>query len=199
MEWRQGEHVGVIGQNGSGKTYLLSKLLPLRQYVIVIRTKADDIRFTGFRRIRSIDGVAATHGRYLLDPPYERQRAEVHRCLEMAWKQGGWCVAVDELYYVGQRLKQEAGVERLLTQGRSLHVSTVIGVQRPSRVSRFALSEPNHIFSFRLEGRDVKTLAEATTPRIEAAMAQLGRYQFVYYNRLDGRIAIGDADHLERV
>lgn len=199
MEWRQGEHIAVIGQNGSGKTYLLSKLLPLRSYVIVIRTKADDIKFPGFRRIKSIDGITATHARYLLDPPYERQRLEVARCLETAWRQGGWTVAVDELYYVGQRLKQEAAVERLLTQGRSLHVSTVIGVQRPSRVSRFAVSEPNHVFAFRLEGRDVKTLAEATTPRIEAAMAALSRFQFVYYNRVTGDVRIGDAEHLERL
>src|SRR5690349_6421632 len=40
--WRQGEHVGLIGPTGSGKTTLAMWLLPLRKYVVVLGTKPRD-------------------------------------------------------------------------------------------------------------------------------------------------------------
>src|ERR1035437_998741 len=52
-KWKQGEHVIVIGDTGTGKTYLESKILPIRQHVILLRTKPDDIIFDGFRKIKT--------------------------------------------------------------------------------------------------------------------------------------------------
>src|SRR4051812_9363940 len=43
--WKQGQHVGVVGRTGSGKTYLVSKLVMLRRYVIIFRTKPDTNKF----------------------------------------------------------------------------------------------------------------------------------------------------------
>ena len=49
-------------------------------------------------------------------------------------------------------------MERLLTQGRSKGISVVTGMQRPARISRFALSESTHTIAFFLEGRDRKLI-----------------------------------------
>ncbi len=42
LEWRQGEHVGLIGPTGQGKTTLLQALLKERTYVTIFATKPRD-------------------------------------------------------------------------------------------------------------------------------------------------------------
>jgi hypothetical protein len=76
----------------------------------------------------------------------------------------------------------------------------VLGVQRPVDISRFSLSETKHLFIFQTEGRDLKfSLRDSTTDQIVPAVRSLKQYQFVYYNRENGQIAIGDAKQLHNV
>ena len=124
---------------------------------------------------------------------------EGYALLERAWEQGGWTVVIDELWYLEEMLKLRPLSERLLTQGRSKKVSMVVGMQRPARVSRFAISSCTHLFTFRVEGRDLQTIKEATTPRIVDPINALTGHKFVYYNRATRVIATGDANSLERI
>ena len=57
MTWEQGQHVAIVGDTGSGKTYLEALLLRMRSYNIVLRTKDDDIRWPGFKRVRRVDQI----------------------------------------------------------------------------------------------------------------------------------------------
>ncbi len=200
--WRYGEHVAIIGDTGSGKTYLESRLLAARQYVLFIQTKSDetvDNELKGFvvrKQARSMDSLVES--RIILRPKYDRQRAEVADALERVWKQGGWTVAVDELLYV-EKMKLTWSVDRLLTQGRSEKISTVVGMQRPVAVTRWAISQATHVFCFRVEGRDIATVAEATSPRIAGPLTRLKQYEFVHFNRRIRSIAVGNANQLDRI
>lgn len=211
MAWEQGQHIALVGSNGSGKTFLESRLLELgryRSYTIVFRTKSDDVKFPRFRTIRRAlqaelvynyqTGRAVPAG-FLLDPPYERQALEGYRVLEKIWQERAWTLAIDELWYATDKLRLGSGIDRLLTQGRSLKISVVVGMQRPSRVSRFSLSECIHLFAFRCEGRDIQTLAEAFTPRLKEMLPTLGRYQFAYFNRITNQLTVGRAQDLGRI
>src|SRR4249920_1959913 len=42
IEWEQGEHLGLVGPTGQGKTTLLIELLPRRDYVAIFATKPKD-------------------------------------------------------------------------------------------------------------------------------------------------------------
>lgn len=197
--WKQGEHVCVIGDTGSGKTYLIERLVSLRGYVIVLRTKPDDNPFTGFKKIRSVREISVNHDRYVLEPAYEKQRIECARALDLVWRQGHWCVVVDELYYLIQDLKLEKFVNRLLTQGRSKGISVVNGMQRPVGISRYAISQSVHTICFQCERRDTKLLAEATTDKIIEPALNLERYQCVVFNRRTKSLTVTDADHITEV
>jgi DNA helicase HerA-like ATPase len=200
VEWRQGEHVAVVGDTGTGKTFLMSRLVQLRGYVVVFRTKDDDIAFEGFRKRGQGDSLDHLYTeRILLAPDYERQAYEGYRALERVWRHGGWCIVIDELWYVEQMLKLQRYVNRLLTQGRSKKITVIVGMQRPSQVSRFAISQCTHLFVFRTEGRDTKTIKEATTPRIEEAINSLQGHDFVYYNRALRTVTVGNARDLESI
>lgn len=198
--WRVGEHVAAVGDTGTGKTYLISKLVELRNYVIFFRTKSDDIRFPGFRKARTakaLDDLYET--RILLQPQHSHQMREGFAMLDRVWEQGGWTVVIDEEWYVEKMLKLGPYVERLLTQGRSKKISVVVGMQRPAQISRFVISQCSHLFTFRIEGRDLQTVKEATTPRIVEPVNDLTGHRFVYYNRPRRIVATGDAKALSRV
>jgi ABC-type dipeptide/oligopeptide/nickel transport system ATPase component len=185
VPWRQGEHVGIVGQTGSGKTTLEVELLRLRDHVVVARTKSDSVRFDGYETVTRAAAMDRLDVRRLvLAPKRGHQAAELYEAIERAWTQGGWCVAIDELFYVHAKLHLGDEVDMLLTQGRGKKITTVVGMQRPSRVSRFALSEVTHAFIFSIEGRDAKQIiGQALSPRLAEIALELRPHEFAYYFR----------------
>lgn len=194
--WIPGEHVAAIGDTGTGKTYLLSKLLRLRNYVVVFKTKPDpddDSKWSGFHRIRTARGIRnERHNWFVLEPEYSQQAIEGYRLFDAVWRMGSFTVCIDELWYT-EKLGLAPYIDRLLTQGRSKGISVVIGQQRPVATSRFAISQTTHLFTFRVEGRDGKTIAEATTPRILPVLDTLTGHDFAYYNRAKRWVGTGNA------
>lgn len=208
VPWAQGEHVAVVGDTGTGKTYLLAQLAKYRTYVVFFRTKLDTSRepaLEGFRYVDSAD--ALNDGRYdkiVLTPKYRQQEKQGAAMLETVWQHGRWCVMIDELFYADQQLGLRPQIDMLLTQGRSARITMVVGMQRPAYVSRFALSQCTHVFSFRVEGRDLKTMREAFTNRLapliddDSPQAVRG-HDFAYFNRARRIVAVGNANQLQRI
>ncbi len=195
--WRQGEHVAIIGDTGSGKTFLEATILRLglRKYVVVFKVKADpdDRRnFRGFTRIGRLAEMGRTDC-YFLQPARERQQWEGWQLCEKAYKEGSWTVVIDELWHAEHKLGLGSQIDMLLTQGRSKGISMVCGAQRPAQISRFVLSQCTHLFAFRCEGRDILTVAESTTPRVKEVFPKLGKYEYLYYNRSTRELTTGTA------
>lgn len=200
VKWEVGQHIAVIGDTGSGKTYLVSKLTEMRQFVVVFRTKPDDIKFPGFRKARTVKALDDIYDtRILLQPQPGQQMRQGYEMLRRVFDQGGWTVVIDEEWFVEARLHLTEWVETLLTQGRSKKISVVVGTQRPARISRFVIAECTHLFTFVVEGRDLQTIKEATSPRLVAPIAGLSGHDFVYYNRKHRLVARGNANRLDRV
>lgn len=201
-KWKQGEHVIVVGDTGSGKTYLVSKLVELRDYTIVIKTKPDDIRFPDSRKVKNFrDLMDLKTKRFVLDPRPEPawQRFHISNAIALAWKQEGWTLVADETYYWTHVLKLENPLNMLLTQGRSKKLSVVAGMQRPAWISRFALSQATHAFIFRCEGRDLTALSQALSPSIVSPVQKLRGHDFVYFNRATREVKTGNANALDKI
>lgn len=172
---------------------MASSLLRARRYVLVLKSKPDDVRYPGFVTVRHATALEnLRYERLVLNPTYERQRYEFTRVLDGVWRQGGWTVYLDELLYL-DRMGLRPSIERLLTQGRSKGISVVLGMQRPVAVTRFALSESAHVLSFGLEGRDAKEIGAATQRWVGDAVTTLRRHEFAWYARPD-RLWVGKLD-----
>ena len=198
--WKPGEHVAIVGDTGTGKTYLVQKLSELRKYVVMLRTKPDDIEFPGFEKTRHAELMNQWNGeRILLAPKLSQQPQEIWLALKLAWEHGGWTVIVDEFWYAERRLGLREHIENLLTQGRSKKITMVVGMQRPAWVSRFGIAEATHIFVFRTEGKDTKSIMESTTPRMKEALESLDGHDFAYYNRAKRIIQVGNANNLAAI
>jgi DNA helicase HerA-like ATPase len=181
--WNPGEHVAIVGQTGSGKSTFANTLLDARRFVIILRSKRDRVKYRVDRRVKLAKAIAdAKLERIELYPKYEQMRMEFARAYERVYRSGRWTIYADEGFAL-TRMGLDPFIERSLTQGRSLGISNVIGLQRPARVSRFMLSEPTHVISGALEGRDVKVMKEATTEAYALVCADLARFEFAWYYR----------------
>jgi hypothetical protein len=200
VPWKIGEHIAVIGTTGTGKTFLTSKLANLREYCVMLQTKADDNKFQGFRRTRNPNDMQHVYARKLLiEPEYEQQVATAFRVFRNAWKQGRWTLFLDELFYIQDELGLKSEVNKLLTQGRSKRLSIVTGMQRPAWVTRFALSEVAHVFTFGLEKRDAKTLGQSTSEALGELSINLDQYEFAHFHRPTRTVTVGNANDLDRI
>lgn len=197
--WHVGEHIAIVGDTGTGKTFLENRILQLREYVVFLRTKSDATRIEGFTKALTADRMKRQNvSRILLEPKYEHQAHEGFLMLEHAWVMGGWTVAVDEYWYV-ERIGLQRPVERLLTQGRSKGISVVLGMQRPVQVSRFGISQCTHLFCFRIDNRDLKTIRDATNDGYADTVRDLRKYEYAYFNRADRSIRRGYAQTLDTI
>lgn len=208
LDWRQGEHVSLVGPTGQGKTTLGLALLPRRDYTMILATKPKDSTLDGLTRrrarpryktIRDIDARPVDASRLLLWPKFSGSadmavQAEVmHRALDTVFAEGAWCLFVDELFYLCEMLGLTTMLRLIWQQGRSLGVSLVGATQRPAWVPLELYSQATHVFLWRHnDPRDLDRLggiaaAGDVNPRtIREMVAHLGKNQFLYVNTRTG-------------
>jgi hypothetical protein len=204
FQWEQGEHLCCVGDTGSGKTTLMygldgnPGLLSWRKYVIAMRSKGDDAKWITSRRFTT--ALPAMKDPEILHmelfPRRGHEAREFKIALELVYKQKKTAIYLDELYHADKLLKLRPVIDDLLTRGRSLGITVITGLQRPVGVSRFALSQSKHVISFAQEGRDAKTIAEATTPRMVDVLEQLPKHYFAWFERSTRNIWTGTLQDL---
>jgi len=208
-EWNQGEHVVILGPTGTGKTYFSQPIVDMREYVCVLALKPRDETLERFR-----DGYKYGYERYKIikkwPPDYgdkkliywekpegldslSEQAGRVHRALNTMYREGGWCIFIDEAGYLAGTLGLGKAVGVLLNQGRSSRISVVLCVTRPTsviaRVPKEAFSQPRHKLIFKYENRDELKAA--------AQVADMSQRQLEEYtNMLESHYPKGYTDFL---
>lgn len=206
FRWNQGEHIGMIGPTGTGKTTLGLHLLDKRRYITALVTKPRDPvmaalhdkkkggRYKKMEKWRSYGPDLVP--RRLLWPDAtelgseEKQYEVFNSALGNIYREGGWTVFIDEGYYISHVLKMESQVRTFLTQARSLEISLVLLTQRPSRVPLEIYDQSTHLFFWREnDERNLKTLAGiswANAHVVRELIAHLDRFECLYVNVREG-------------
>ena len=202
FNWKTGQHVGLIGPTGQGKTTLMLNILPLKPYVVVFATKPRDetmsaLMSAGYLKIdrwRSID--PEYYPRRILWPDASRlhsqgiQKAVFSDAMEKIYREGGWCVAFDETWYMTNALDLDGEIKTYLLQARSLGISVVAATQRPAWVPREIYTSATHLFFWRTNDetdlRSISGIGWRSARMIQDLVANLDSYQTPYVNTRTG-------------
>lgn len=213
--WQQGEHIGLIGPTGQGKTTLSLQLLPWRRFVVVLATKPRDKvlqelrRNKGYVKMESWKNYSPTmYPRRMVWPNArdlhsdQRQKEAFSEALEAIYHEGSWTVYFDEMWYIGKHLKMEHAVKTYLLQARSLDISVVAASQRPAWIPLELYDQATHLFFFRENDernlRRISGIGFLNSDIIQYHVARLDDHEILYVNTRSGVMARTRAPKLDK-
>ena len=212
--WKQGQHVGLIGKTGSGKSHLALRLLDLKPFVIIIATKRYDplleeasrgyIVREDMSEIPRTDEGHPIYNDVIIWPGtaiksesdrLTRQREAILNTLDTAERQRYWTVLIDDVMWVYDMLGLSKKLEAIWYQARSAGISLVASAQRPVKTPRNMVAQASHLFLFSVsDKRDLehfREIAGSVPPAmIEDILPRLdaARHEFLYVGCDDGFI-----------
>lgn len=184
----------LVGQNGSGKSYLARALLRNMPNVIVIDAKSEFeyVSLYGKPRIitnpHELSKIKTNDSSpiyYRPDPDFWDSET-YDGVYKWIYTRRNCTVYTDELFAVmGETGKTPHWLNAILTRGRSLKIRSIAATQRPFRIPLTTLSEAKHYFCFKLTLLDdIKRMQEVMNDDSKTLLTQRWKhdYQFWYYD-----------------
>lgn len=205
FEWKAGEHIGIIGPTGQGKTTLLANILPLHPFVVVFATKPrDDVMdyfvHQGYLLIDRWKSISPRdYPKRVLWPEAGKltsnvtQKKVFSNAFSKIYREGGWTVALDETWYIINTLRLDHAVKMFLLQARSLGISLIAATQRPAFIPLEVYDQSTHLFFLRDSDernlQRISGLSVHSSMTIRDIVSKLERHQFLYINTRTGEMA----------
>lgn len=157
--WQPGDHAGLVGPTGEGKTTFAVGILRLRNYVLALDPKGEDTTLSksGFVRINRLpppgriqQDIAEGKPARLIVGGAARTEAEdealerlMRESLDYTRHSGGWTLYVDEFQLLGDQRMFRLGsrVERMLITARKDGTSVVTSFQAMAWVPKAAVRQ----------------------------------------------------------
>lgn len=212
-EWRQNQHVGLVGPTEQGKTNLAYHLLQQRAFVTYFAIKTQDETLDaygaqgGYQRLYDWPPKTgwlikrqvkpAEMPRRLLWPDATQLDSEPEqirvfsKALADIYAEGGWCPVLDDYWYLAHILGFEKTTKKFLANARSNYIPMVVCAQRPAGNRLVELfDQTTHLFFFRDNDepnlRRISGVGYLASEPIKAFVANLDPYQCLYINTRRG-------------
>lgn len=214
FDWKQNQHVGLVGPTEQGKTNLGYHLLKLRDYITYLAIKTQDETLDAFiasgewQRFYDWPPMKKTFfGRRPLTPQEaprrllwpdateldseEEQKRVFGKALADIYARGGWCLVLDDYWYLAHILGFEKQTKKFLANARSNYIPMVIAAQRPAGNNLVELfDQTTHLFFFRDNDepnlKRISGVGWMSANLIRAFVANLDRFQALYVNTRTG-------------
>jgi hypothetical protein len=181
--WKPGQHIGVCGPTGGGKSTFVGGILELRRYVLVADPKGGDetLHALGLERLAAWPGNQKMKAkidknerdgrpsRYVVGPiiltseDQPKLKTAIASSLVGAFDMGGWTYYLDELQVAADRrmLNLSGEIDNVLVAARSKGLSLIVAMQQPKWVTSASLTQPTWFAVTRTRDTDtVNRLAE---------------------------------------
>jgi len=213
FDWKQNQHVAVIGPTEQGKTNLVHNLLARRSYVAYLCIKSRDATLDafaksgGYTRIRDWPPMTGRGPmrrevtwsempkRLVWPDATDRKRARgeqirvFNACLDDVWRDGNATVVWDDFWYIVNILGMEKDAKQNLLNARSANSPQVICAQRgPGNRMKELFDQPTWLcFAKETDPDNLRSVGPPNS--IEAGFIRnLDRYPFLIKNIRDGRM-----------
>jgi hypothetical protein len=166
---KQAPHHSIMGQQGSGKSYLITRgLLPLvaRNNVLTIDSKGGDETLLGNcgRIVKNLPGRTrklSTERKpkenwyhLIVSENRGEAREQVANALDLIYKEGDWTVVIDETRAISDPRSPGLGLQplldRLWLRGRSRGINVIAGTQAPRWVPTSFYDQCNFVWCSRI-------------------------------------------------
>lgn len=205
-QYRQDQHVTIIGPTDCGKTTLTQRLIVPRGHVVGFGIKYRDDTLAallkqGWHRVEQWKRRPGSANRVLLwpnvDDPAEARKVHSNRFREALadiFKVGAWTVWSDELRYLTQHCRLLDVYQQMYVTSRSNNISLVSAAQRPAWVPLEAYSQAQHLFLYRTgDERDIARIGGlngTSAKQVAATVASLPFHTFLHVNQRTGEQTI---------
>lgn len=166
-----GERALIVGQTGSGKTaFAYNLLLNHKQSPIVIYDAKGEPKFNSLPNSKIVSNIEdctkwidepQEDGRdydYIIFRPDVLMSSDPKAMDDLLFHHyinfDNVGLYIDELYAFHKNGRHGAGLNAILTRGRSKGISCIMSTQRPAWISLFCLTEAQHMFIFSLSHSD---------------------------------------------
>ncbi len=201
--WGQGQHLLIIAKNGSGKTYLLFRLMAYMAYVkhaysVSIITKPRDATIMqGILQMPKVKIVeTASEIKPALKKGYQSiflrpytdnfstfadvQKEQISQALQELWLEGDVLINIEELRYLSDQLGLGDEIILLFTQGRSSGITLAGTMQRPRWVPIEVKTESRFIIVGTITSRDDKKYLTGIIPDSDIELLTTLPYRWFY-------------------
>jgi hypothetical protein len=213
LDWRQNQHLALIGPTGQGKTNALYSLLRQRKYVTYFASKIQDETLDAYTEQGGYEKITdwpprkgrlfrrevkpEEMPRRLLWPDASRldSEAEQRRVFQKAYSdiytRGGWCTVWDDFWYLAMILGFTRDAKKFLLNARSNYIPFVLATQRPAGQNMVEIfDQAEHLLFYRdNDERNLKSIGGvgwlAARP-IMGFVANLDPFQSLYVNTRTG-------------
>lgn len=156
----------INGRTGSGKTtgavWLLSQAnFDEMPWIVLNHKNTKIIDAIPYAKHVDLNFRPTEPGIYIYHPLPEVDDDAVDALLWDVWRRGHIGVYIDEAYMINPR---SPALNALYTQGREKHIPMLTLSQRPSRISRFAISESDFFMSFHIVHKKDRQLIQEFIP-----------------------------------
>jgi hypothetical protein len=120
------------------------------------------------------------------------QRRVFKHALDSIYREGGWTVGLDELWYLVNELKLGHVIKVYLSQARSLDISLLSGTQRPADIPVMFYDQSTHLMFWRDNDetnlKRIGGISWRSANLVRHLVSNLERFQVLYINTRTGEM-----------
>ena len=190
IEIKSNERVTVVGKTGSGKSYLVKKLITKFDKVLFFDPKFEHGELEGnvTHNLRDTIKLMQQPKFFIIYQP-QSITPEIFNCLcKQVYSRGNMVLVMDEVLRLCQ-YRVEEWHDRIIRMGRIRGIGLWHLTQRPTYIDGFVLSEAEHFFLFKMQLETDRKKLKGIIGNTAELTNDLKEFEFIYYNHLeDGRI-----------